>query len=132
MNIKKLLIITVFIVGLAPKNTLSGSGYCMPCSRNQYEAEEEDADLRSVSTEPIERAEQEEQQEAEQLIEFLEQQHPTMQYESSAAHERYPYSSQPAPVSYHDQDPYAPCDTQFEERESQDEAEEPIIIYRVR
>src|SRR5271155_3126498 len=87
MNIKKLLIITVFIVGLAPKNTLSGSGYCMPCSRNQYEAEEEDADLRSVSTEPIERAEQEEQQEAEQLIEFLEQQHPTMQYESSAAHE---------------------------------------------
>jgi len=117
MDIKKLFIVTVFVVGLTPNNMRSDNEYNMPCPYAQL-TDTDESDLNITSRE---------EQEQEQLIEFVEQ-HPPQNRCTALPH----YESHPSRVSFHTQsepcdayeDPYAPCDQ---------ESEKPyVIIYRVK
>lgn len=139
MNIKKLLVITMCVVGLAPNNTYTDDATCASC---HYEGEPAGAEWRLASPYYDYNQEQEEEQEAlEPIMEFVEKHHPHEQCEAAPS-----YESHPSPASFHKQmepckkapfvDPYSPCDPQFQERleeEEQEQAEEQpyVVIYRV-
>lgn len=128
MDIKKLIIVAVFVVGFAPNNTHTA---CMSCPQ---------AELADESEWQIIPVNEEEQEATEPLIEFVEKHRPQNQC-SRLPH----YESHPANVSFHSQtepcsayeDPYAPCDKDFTAREMEEEELEAedkpyVVIYRVK
>lgn len=134
MDIKKLFIAMMFVVGLTPNNMRSA---CKPCQYAEAMQENNGSQWRIIT----EKNEQDEEDATEPLIEFV--------AKHGAPNQCAPlpnYASRPANVSFHKQiypcsayeeDPYAPCDTQFQEKELQElqeeEAEQPyIVIYKVK
>jgi hypothetical protein len=134
MDIKKLFIITVFVVGLTPNNTRTGT---MPYQYTQAMNENERFEWQVV---PQDNELEEEQEAAEPLISFVEKHRPQPQCSQLPG-----YQSRPANVSFHTQtqpcnatpeDPYAPCDSQFQEREmeeleTEEEGQPYVVIYKV-
>ncbi len=134
MDIKKLIIVTLFVVGLTPNNTRTECGQCQYAqSMNQGNgsgwqivADDEDQD---------------EQEAAEPLIEFVKEHRAPNQCARLPRYESHPanvsYHTQTTPCNMNPEDPYAPCDTQFEEREMEEEQEQQegqpyVVIYRVK
>jgi|GEM_PF-3055903 hypothetical protein len=122
MDIKKLIIVMVFVVGVTPNNTRTA---CTSCDEN------DESSWQIIS--------EEEQEAAEPLISFVKKHRPQPQCS------RLPYyQSHPANVSFHTQtkpceyeDPYAPCDEDFAAREMEEEElqaeEQPyVVIYKVK
>ena len=117
----------VFVVGLAPNNIQT----VCPCKQAQR-MDENDESWRVID-------EQEEQEAAEPLISFVEKHRPQNQCTPLPE-----YESHPSNVSFHTQtkpceleDPYAPCDADFQEREMEEEREEEedqpyVVIYKVK
>lgn len=124
MDIKKLIIVTMFVVGLTPNNIHTA---CTSCNENDESWQVID--------------EQEEQEAAEPLISFVEKHRPQNQCSPLPY-----YQSHPANVSFHTQtkpcdmtteDPYAPCDKDFQAREMEEEElqaeDQPyVVIYKVK
>jgi hypothetical protein len=123
MNIKKLIIVTMFVVGLTPNNIRTA---CTSCNEN------DESGWQVIN-------EQEEQEAAEPLISFVQKHRPQNQCTPLPY-----YQSHPSNVSFHRQtepcdleDPYAPCDADFQAREMEDqelsEEDQPyIVIYKTK
>lgn len=137
MDIKKLFIITVFVVGLRPNNTHTGT---MPYQYTQAMNENEGFEWQVI---PQDDELEEEQEAAEPLISFVEKHRPQPQcsqlprYESNPANVSFHTQTQPCRCNAIPEDPYTPCDVQFQEREmeeqeTEEEGQPYVVIYRTK
>jgi hypothetical protein len=120
MDIKKLIILAMLVVGLTPNNIHTA---CTSCNENE-------SGWKIID-------EQEEQEAAEPLISFVEKHRPQNQCVPLPDYESHPsnvsFHTQTMPCNNQPEDPYAPCDQDFVEREMEDEEDQPyVVIYKVK